>query len=173
MYEHTYPKKRFQLTLEFVKKHIPFHKSILDLGVSNPLSHLLQENGYEVSNTHGEDLDEDLNAILNANSQAVTAFEILEHLNNPYTLLKSIQARELLVSVPLKLWFSKAYQSKTDPLDRHYHEFEIWQLEALLEKTGWIIKDQITFTHPVKKIGFRPLLRLFTPRYCLVYAQRK
>jgi hypothetical protein len=32
------------------------------------------------------------------------------------------------------LWFSPAYRSKTDMWDRHYHEFEDWQLDWLLEK---------------------------------------
>jgi hypothetical protein len=30
--------------------------------------------------------------------------------------------------------------------------------------------DRVKFTHPVKKLGFRPLLRYFTPRYYMVYA---
>ena len=57
--------------------------------------------------------------------------------------------------------------------DRHYHEFEDWQLDWLLEKTGWKITAREKFTHPVKKLGFRPLLRYFTPRYYVVYAERK
>jgi hypothetical protein len=56
--------------------------------------------------------------------------------------------------------------------DRHYHEFEDWQLDWLLEKTGWKIIGREKFTHPVKKIGFRPLLRFFTPRYYIVYAEK-
>ncbi len=172
MYEHTYPKKRFKITVDFVKKHIAPTETILDLGVCNPLSKLLEQEGYQVSNTSGEDLDEDVSALENKPHDVVTAFEIIEHLYNPYTLLKSIRANKILISVPLKLWFAKAYKSKTDPLDIHFHEFEAWQLDALLEKTGWKIKDQISFTHPVRKIGFRPLLRLFTPRYYLVYATR-
>ena len=78
-----------------------------------------------------------------------------------------------MASVPLKLWFSAAYRSKTDPWDRHYHEFEDWQFDWLFEKAGWEIKKREKFTNPVKKIGFRPLLRMFTPRYYLVYAERK
>ena len=42
----------------------------------------------------------------------------------------------------------------------------------LLEKSGWEVKKSIQFTSPVKKIGFRPILRLFTPRFYLVYAER-
>jgi hypothetical protein len=56
--------------------------------------------------------------------------------------------------------------------DRHYHEFEDWQLDWLLEKTGWKITAREKFTHPVKKLGFRPLLRYFTPRYYIVCAER-
>jgi hypothetical protein len=50
--------------------------------------------------------------------------------------------------------------------------FEDWQLDWLLEKTGWKIIDSEKFTHPVKKIGFRPFLRLITPRYYIVYAEK-
>jgi hypothetical protein len=79
----------------------------------------------------------------------------------------------LVASVPIRLWFSTAYRSKTDPWDRHYHEFEDWQFDWLLEKSGWEIKDRAKWTNPVKKIGIRPLLRSFTPRYYIVYAERK
>ena len=56
--------------------------------------------------------------------------------------------------------------------DKQYDEFEDGQLDKKKEKTGWKIIDREKFTHPVKKIGFRPLLRFFTPRYYIVYAER-
>lgn len=172
MYEKTYPNKRFKHTLQFLKKHINTSESILDLGVSNPFSDLMISEGYTVVNTQGEDLDEDHSALKNASIDVVTAFEIFEHLLSPYEVLKSIKANKILISVPLRLWFSSAYRSKTDVRDRHYHEFEAWQLDWLLEKTGWTIKDSQQWTNPVKKIGFRPLLRQFTPRYYIVFATR-
>lgn len=172
MYEKTYPQKRFQITLDFVQKHLSTNEVILDLGVPNPLSRLMQNKGYQVLNTKGEDLDDDFSSLEQSSYDAVTAFEIVEHLLNPYTILKNIQADKVFISVPLRLWFAKAYQSKTDPWDRHYHEFESWQLDWLLQKTGFEIIDSITFTHPVKKFGIRPLLRWFTPRYYLVYAKK-
>jgi hypothetical protein len=172
MYEKTYPNKRFKLTLQFLKKHISTSESILDLGVSNPLSEIMISEGYQVENTKGEDLDEDRSNIVTSNAEVVTAFEIFEHLLSPYEVLKSIKANKLVISVPLKLWFASAYRSKTDKRDRHYHEFEDWQLDWLLEKTGWIIKDRQKWTNPIKKIGIRPLLRQFTNRYYIVYAER-
>ncbi|EID74622.1 methyltransferase domain-containing protein [Imtechella halotolerans] len=172
MYEHTYPSKRFKRTIQFVSKHISKDESLLDLGVKNPLSSLLIQEGYRVKNTNGEDLDQELRAIMEENYTTVTAFEILEHLLNPYGILKNIKASKIVISVPLRLWFAPAYRSKTDIRDRHYHEFEDWQLEWLLEKTGWKIMATEKFTHPVKKIGIRPILRLFTPRYYLIYAER-
>ena len=42
-----------------------------------------------------------------------------------------------MVCVPLNLWFASAYRNKTDLWDRHYHEFEDWQFDWLLEKAGW------------------------------------
>ena len=172
MYEKTYPNKRFKLTLEFLKKHISTSESILDLGVSNPLSEIMVSEGYQVENTKGEDLDEDRSNIITSATEVVTAFEIFEHLLSPYEVLKSIKANKLIISIPLKLWFARAYRSTTDMRDRHYHEFEDWQLDWLLEKTGWTIKDRQKWTNPVKKVGIRPLLRQFTNRYYIVYAER-
>lgn len=173
MYEKTFPNKRFAYTMAFLEKHIPKDHAILDLGVSNPLSKIMIDAGYEVKNTDGEDLDVDLSSVLNFKGDTVTAFEIFEHLLAPLNILSEIKADKLVTSIPLRLWFSKAYKSKTDPWDRHYHEFEDWQFDWLLDKAGWEIKDRLKWTHPVKKIGFRPLLRLFTPRYYIVYAERK
>ncbi|WP_296386253.1 methyltransferase [Winogradskyella sp.] len=172
MYEKTFPNKRFKHTLEFLKKHINTSEPILDLGVKNPFSDIMISEGYSVENTTGEDLDEDHSTIKNASEKVVTAFEIFEHLLSPYEVLKSIKADKLVISIPLRLWFSPAYRSKTDMWDRHYHEFEDWQLDWLLEKTGWSIKARDKWTNPVKKIGLRPLLRQFTPRYYIVYAER-
>ncbi|WP_339712094.1 methyltransferase [uncultured Kriegella sp.] len=173
MYENTFPSKRFQHTLAFLQKHISKDESILDLGVENPFSKILEEHGYVVENTKGEDLDIDFSAVMQSNAQVITAFEIFEHLLAPFNVLREIKANKLVASIPLKLWFSSAYKSKTDPWDRHYHEFEDWQFDWLLEKSGWEIQDRAKWTNPVKKIGIRPLLRSFTPRYYIVYATRK
>ncbi|MFO7745479.1 MAG: methyltransferase [Psychroflexus sp.] len=173
MYENTYPEKRFKITLEFLKKHAPPPAKILDLGVENPFSRLLSSEGYTVENTKGQDLDEDQKQLKTSSAEITTAFEIFEHLLSPLEVLKSLQSDYLFASVPLKLWFAKAYQSKTDPWDRHYHEFEQWQFDWLLDKAGWEIIDSESFTHPVKKIGLRPVLRYFTPRYYLVFCKRK
>ncbi|AFU69283.1 methyltransferase [Psychroflexus torquis ATCC 700755] len=173
MYEKHYPEKRFNITMEFLKSHAHSPSTILDLGVENPFSKLMTAEGFSVENTKGQDLDVDRNQLFSSSAKITTAFEIFEHLLSPLEILKSVQSEHLFASVPLKLWFSKAYQSKTDPWDRHYHEFETWQFNWLLKKAGWEIIEAKTFTHPVRKIGFRPLLRLITPRYYLVYCQRK
>ena len=173
MYEKTYPNKRFQHTLQFLEKHIKLDQKILDLGVPNPLSEKMIDHGYDVENTGGEDLDLDFSSVLNSNAKVVTAFEIFEHLLAPLNVLSEIKGTKLVASIPLRLWFSPAYKSKTDVWDRHYHEFEDWQFNWLLEKSGWEIKDSKKWTNPVKKIGIRPFLRLFTPRYYIVYAERK
>lgn len=172
MYEKTYPSKRFQYTLSFLKKHIATNESILDLGVENPFSKIMSNEGYQVENTKGEDLDIDFSTIKKSNADVVTAFEIFEHLLAPFNVLREIKANKLVASIPMRLWFSPAYRSKTDLWDRHYHEFEDWQFNWLLEKAGWQIIESAKCTNPVKKIGIRPLLRYFTPRYYIVYAER-
>ena len=173
MYEGKYPHKRYRLTLEFLKKHISINESILDLGVENPFSEIMKLEGYSVANTSGEDLDINFNEVKNSKADVITAFEIFEHLVAPFNVLSQINTDKLVASIPLRLWFASAYKSKTDPWDRHYHEFEDWQFDWLLEKSGWQIKDSMKWTNPTKKIGIRPILRYFTNRYYLVYAERK
>ena len=173
MYENSFPKKRFQITLEFLEKHLEKNSSILDLGVENPFSKIMSDAGYKVVNTSGEDLDDELTAISGFTGDAVTAFEIFEHLVAPYNALKEIKTKKLFISVPMKLWFASAYRNKNDVRDQHYHEFESWQLDYVLEKAGWEVIDSIKFTNPVKKFGIRPFLRRFTPRYYLVYCEKK
>lgn len=146
--------------------------TILDLGVRNPFVDYMERAGYTVQNTTGEDLDLDTSRVQNSEAQVVTAFEIFEHLLAPFNVLRDIKATKIVASVPLKLWFAPAYRSKTDMWDRHYHEFEDWQFDWLFEKAGWTIKKREKFTNPVHKIGLRPLLRKFTPRYYLIYAER-
>ena len=172
MYENTYPDKRFRHTLAFLKKYVSPSEKILDLGVDNPFSQIMKKEGFTVQNTTGEDLDNDQKALQQNDYDVVTAFEIFEHLLNPYAILQNIKSKKLLISVPMRLWFSPAYRSKTDPWDRHYHEFEDWQLDWLLEKTGWKIMAREQWTNPVKKFGIRPLLRRFTNRYYIVYAEK-
>lgn len=173
MYEGKYPHKRYRLTLAFLKKYISTEETILDLGVDNPFSGILRNEGYSVNNTKGEDLDDDFSSVQKTTATVVTAFEIFEHLVAPYNVLKEIKADKLVASIPLRLWFASAYRSKTDPWDRHYHEFEDWQFNWLLEKSGWEIKATKKWSHPVNKIGIRPILRMFTHRYYMVYATRK
>lgn len=172
MYEGSFPQKRYKHTLDFVNQVITKDEKILDLGVKNPFSDILIKEGYDVTNTQGKDLDIDTSFIKKSNAEVVTAFQIFEHLVAPFNVLREIQANKLVASVPLKLWFTSAYRSKTDMRDRHYHEFEDWQFDWLLEKAGWKILKREKFTNPVNKIGIRPILRKITPRYYLVYAER-
>ncbi|UAB79888.1 methyltransferase [Marixanthomonas sp. SCSIO 43207] len=172
MYEGKFPKKRYKHTLQFLQEVVSTDDSILDLGVTNPFSEIMKKEGFNVTNTQGEDLDLETEAVKTNKYDVVTAFEIFEHLVAPFNVLQDIQAKKLVASVPLKLWFASAYKSKTDTRDRHFHEFEDWQFDWLLEKAGWTIKKRVKFTNPVKKVGLRPMLRRFTPRYYLIYAER-
>jgi hypothetical protein len=172
MYANNFHHKRFQKTLDFLNQYIDKGESILDLGVENPLSELMKAHGHSVENTQGEDLDENQTLLINSKAEVVTAFEILEHLLSPYQVLKSIKAQRLLISVPLKLWFSSAYRSKIDLRDRHFHEFEDWQFDWLLEKTGWKIVASEKWINPPESFGVRSLLRYFTPRHYIVYAEK-
>lgn len=166
------PKKRYQHTLQFLQTVLPAPATILDLGVRNPFSEIMEQNGYTVFNTLGEDLDEIPEIVKKHKVDAVTAFEIFEHLLAPYQVLKEIEAPKLIATIPLNLWFAPAYKSKTDMRDRHYHEFEDWQFDWLVEKADWNIKNRQKWTSPINKIGIRPILRKFTPRFYAIYAEK-
>ncbi|MDC9722555.1 MAG: methyltransferase [Urechidicola sp.] len=170
---HKLPSKRYAHTLEFLQSVLPAPATILDLGVRNPFSEIMEKHGYTVINTEGEDLDVLPEIVKKHQVDAVTAFEIFEHLIAPFNVLREIESTKIIATIPLNLWFAKAYQSKTDEWDRHYHEFEDWQFDWLLEKSGWEIMQKEKWTSPINKIGFRPILRKFTPRYYAVYAEKK
>ncbi|WP_317124738.1 glycosyltransferase [Faecalibacter macacae] len=74
-------------------------------------------------------------------------------------VLRNLPGEKLLASIPMRLWFAPAYRNKNDPRDLHYHEFEDWQFDMLLEKAGWKIIHRHKWTHPTNKIVIRPLLR--------------
>lgn len=164
---------RQEKTLAFIQKHFPEGSSILDLGVSNELGDILSAGGFKVSNTLGEDLDSEFQKYADPKVDLVTAFQIFEHMLAPYNILKSLQCENLIASVPLDLWFAKAYWNKTEIWDRHYHEFEPRQFDMLLERTGWKIIDSAKWTSPAGFMGIRPILRSFTPRHYIVFCKRE
>lgn len=164
--------RRYQITLALLEKALPPPCKILDLGVDNPLAIRMRGKGYEVINTRDVDLDFSPSVVRGDNVDAATAFEILEHLINPFSVLREIEAPLLIATVPLRLWFKTAYRNANDILDQHYHEFETWQFDRLLEKSGWKIRTTKTWTGPTGKLGVRPLLRRYTPRYYGVVAER-
>jgi len=163
--------RRYVRTLQFMRETLPPPARILDLGAPNPFSHIMQEQQYEVQNTQ-DDLDETPEVVQGRDVEAVTAFEILEHLVGPLHVLRAIDAPRLFATVPLRLWFATAYRHPSDPWDRHFHEFEDWQFDWLLEKAGWRIVRSEKWTSTSRALGFRPLLRRITPRYYAVEATR-
>ena len=156
------PKKRYDKTLKMLKDISQPGSVIYDLGVENPFSKIMQENNYKVYNSEGQDFDIDFKINIPKDVDLVTGFEILEHLVSPFPLLKSLEAKKLFVTVPLNLWFSKAYRSKIDNRDRHFHEFEEWQFDWLLEKAGWKILKKEKWTNPSFKIGFKANFKKFS-----------
>ena len=170
---HKSKERRYKKTLKFLTKSIPTSSTILDIGTPNPFSKIMESNGFKVINTTGQDLDEFPESIASFDANVTTAFEIFEHLLNPLGVLKAIKSDCLFASIPLRLWFARAYRNKNDRWDQHFHEFEDWQFDWLLEKAGWEIVRREKWTSPIKINGIRPLLRLFTPRYYIVEARRK
>ncbi len=164
--------RRYELTMAFLKECVPGGGRVLDLGTDNPFAEQMRQAGYQVFNTEG-DLDLNPEVVRRIDVDVVTAFEILEHLVSPFSVLSRIGADRLVVTVPLRLWFAKAYRNEADQWDRHFHEFEDWQFDWLLEKAGWKIERTAKWTSPTREVGVRPILRRLTPRYYAVEAVRK
>ncbi len=95
MYEKSFPNKRYKETIEFLESVVPPPARVLDLGVKNPFSEVMQQRNYEVDNTSGEDLDLDTTAVKTSSAEVVTAFEIFEHLLSPFNVLRDIKAEKL------------------------------------------------------------------------------
>ena len=165
--------ERIDETITFLKKYIKKESNILDLGVDNNISKQLRSEGFKVENTKGEDLDLDTTSVESDNFDVVTSFEIFEHLLCPFHTLRNIKSNKLVVSVPLKLWFANAYWNANNERDRHFHEFEPRQFDMLLDKAGWKIINSEKWIGRVGKIGFRPFLRRFVPRYYVLYCEKK
>lgn len=165
--------ERQRQTLDFLKKYSAPPAKVFDLGTPNEVSKMLIKEGYIVQNTSGQDLDLEFDFARSVQSDIVTAFEILEHLVSPFNILRALNSEKLIATVPLRLWFSRAYRNQEDEWDRHFHEFEDWQFDWLLEKAGWQIIDSEKWISHTKITGIRPLMRNYTPRYYAVYAERR
>lgn len=158
--------------VEFIKQNISKDKVILDLGIENRISRALVDAGYTVINSGGEDLDVNQDIIKDSNYDVVTAFEILEHLFNPYTVLNSVKkGTTVITTVPLRhILIQDSYFKHNDSRMSHFHEFEDWQIIRLFEKTnyvildhfkcsqGWMFQNWSTFK---RAFGIRPIIRQF------------
>ena len=157
-----------------MKRYVSTEECILDLGTPSQFSEIMIKEGYQVQNTNGEDLDNDFKLINNYDVDCYTSFELFEHLLAPYNVLTEIKRGKLIASVPLKVWFAKAYWNHEEEWDRHYHEFEPRQFDWLLEKAGWEVFDKEQWRSPDKiRFGIRPFLRFIWPGYYFVYAEKK
>jgi len=164
--------QRYVKTFEFLEETLSPPASILDIGNRNELSERLAQKGFDIVNTDG-DLDLDPQSELSEGKDVVTAFEILEHMVAPFNLLRGLKAPRLFASVPMRLWFKSAYRNQSEHWDSHFHEFEDWQFDWLLDKSGWEVVRRARWTSPTGEIGIRPLLRRYTDRYYIVEAKRK
>ena len=97
MYEGKFPTKRYKHTLRFLKNVISKEEKILDLGVPNPFSEILTKEGFQVTNTKGEDLDLQTSVVKTEEFDVVTAFEIFEHLVSPFNfgLLRLTKVKQM------------------------------------------------------------------------------
>ena len=85
----------------------------------------------------------------------------------------SIKSKKLYASVPLNLWYSKAYRHPNDERAWHFHEFEDWQFDWLLKKSGWKVIRREKWVNPSFIPGIRTILRNITKRYYVIEAIRE
>ena len=164
---------RYEKTLEFLNNYLPKDLKILDLGTPNKLSDFLKNHGYKIMSCHGFDFDLEPEKVNIFDHDVLVALEVFEHMVSPFPLIRDTKANKMVVTVPLRLWFSSAYRNAKDSYDQHFHEFESWQLDMLLEKAGWKIIAREKWTPPFELNGFRSFLRAVTPRFYAVYAERQ
>jgi len=162
--------ERWDRTLDLMKR-FALPGTILDLGLANEMSANLRKEGYMIYN-----LDIDLNneylKLKHQDVNTVTAFEVLEHILTPYEVLKSLNTNRVIITVPLKVWFSSAYWGKHD-YDVHFHEFEPKQLLHLCTKAGYkvIYQEKWKYDNFVE-LGVRPILRHIWPSWMAVVLEK-
>jgi len=165
---------RFDKTLAFIEQSEFKPKKILDLGPDNTFAKIMRLKGYEVVNTDFTDLDDNPEFVEQFKDvDCITSFEIFEHLVAPYNVLRKLPRVKMFISVPMRFWFSSAYNNPNDKWDRHYHEFEDWQFDWLLDKAGWDIVRTEKWKSPSKQLGFRPILRSIYPRFYVLEVDPK
>jgi predicted methyltransferase len=76
MYPGNYPKRRYRITKAFLEQTISKQEKIIDLGVVNPFSEVLKKEGYNITNTTGEDLDIDTQAVQDNNYEVMVCISI-------------------------------------------------------------------------------------------------
>ena len=118
-------------------------------------------------------MDDAYNVYEKTKVDCVTAFEIFEHMLAPYNILKALQCKRLIASVPLKLWFASAYWNEHDDWDKHYHEFEVKQFHFLLQKQGGPLKHKNCGLLQIQKNRGAPVFTLFYAPllHCLLRTQ--
>ncbi len=139
---------------------------VLDIGVRSPLTQILEERfSAQIENT---DIDLDTGH-LSGRYDTLFCFEVLEHLFNPlHFLLEAYNILDyngrLFLSTPKGkphfLWFK-----------HHFHEFHRRELLHLIERSGFkVVKMKYYRIYPLWKrlTGFRPFLRLFLERKCVM-----
>jgi len=161
----SYHDKRYRKSIELVKKYIPPGSTVCDLGNKK-----WWHPDYITFGTGEMDLDTTVCAHFDEHPY-FTAFEVLEHLVNPVNILNRIGGI-LIATVPFGMWFTRAYRGPHS-WDEHYHEFEDWQFDKLLDFCGWEIIHREYWYYGMRKVGIRPFLRLFWPSYYAVVARRK
>lgn len=149
--ESSYNFRRYQYTLGFIRE---LHGDVLDCGERSLLTELIEEKfGVKIDNTEG---DLDVRPI-RGKYDFVLAFEIIEHLMNPLWFLMQVKGalREkgvLYLSTPVN-------KPKFFWRHDHFHEFDEYRLEKLLDRAGFtIVRRERKRFYRIN--GVRPVIRL-------------
>lgn len=148
---------------------LPQPSAVLDLGAGDSYVRSRIRDKYWVI-----DLDCDLNRcyVGKPKVDAITSFEVFEHLYNLYPLLVDLKhiGVPMYCTVPYRFPLTKQYWSE-DKYDRHYNEFEKNQFFWILKEAGWKIDRYEDIYLPFNLYGLRPFLRSFiSPTWLMVKA---
>ena len=108
-------KKRYQKTLSILKQYAPQGSIILDVGVENPFSAVMQQEGYTVLNTTGQDLDFESHTLQAFKADFTVALEFLEHLVNPLAVLQNLPTKRVLILYPCAFGLPKPTAIRLTP----------------------------------------------------------
>jgi hypothetical protein len=126
-----------------IEQYVKGHKTILDWGCATGSFIRASSNGYKVFgydiNPHSPFRDKD---ITSAGYDAVTAWDVVEHMENPLKWAESLNAKHLIVLTPDASRLRGKFDGwKHYRPDEHQHYFTKESLVKFMDRAGFIVRE--------------------------------